>query len=83
MIRHSMNVVKDAVEILNPGQVPIVAVDQPLYAVVKQIQWNWPETHGEDHFIIMFGGLHIEMTALKMLGDLLEGSGFWHSQFLS
>ena len=44
MIRHSMNVVKDAVEILNPGQVPIVAVDQPLYAVAKQIQWNWPET---------------------------------------
>ena len=76
MIRHSMNVVKDAVEILNPGQVPIVAVDQPLYAVAKQIQWNWPETHGEDHFIIMFGGLHIEMTALKMLGDLLEGSGW-------
>ena len=24
----------------------------------------------------MFGGLHIEMTALKMLGDLLEGSGW-------
>ncbi len=46
-------------------------MDQPLYAVAKQIQWNWPETHGEDHFIIMFGGLHNEMTALKMLGDLL------------
>ena len=44
MIHHSMNVVKDAVEILNPGKVPIVAVDQPLYAVAKQIQWNWPET---------------------------------------
>ncbi len=51
-------------------------MDQPLYAVAKQIQWNWPETHGEDHFIIMFGGLNIEMTALKMLGDLMEGSGW-------
>ena len=76
MISHAMNVVKKAVEILNPGQVPVITVDQPLYTVAKQIQWSWPETHGEDHFIVMFGGLHIEMTALKMLGDLLEGSGW-------
>ena len=30
MIRHSMDVVKKAVEILNPGQVPVIAMDQPL-----------------------------------------------------
>ncbi len=33
MIRHSMNVVKKAVEILNPGQTPIITVDQPLYSM--------------------------------------------------
>lgn len=76
MIRHSMDVVKQAVDILNPGQRPIITVDQPLYAVAKEIQWSWPATHGEDHFIVMFGGLHIEMAALKTLGDLLEGSGW-------
>jgi hypothetical protein len=76
MIHHSMNVVKKAVEILNPGQTPIIAMDQPLYAVAKQIQWSWPETHGENHFIVMLGGLHIEMAAPKTLGDLLEGSGW-------
>ena len=27
MIRHSMDVVKKAVEILNPGQIPIITVD--------------------------------------------------------
>ena len=37
MIRHSMDVVKRAVEILNPGQTPIITMDQPLYAVAKQI----------------------------------------------
>ena len=26
--------------------------------------------------VVMFGGLHIEMAALKTLGDLLEGSGW-------
>ena len=27
-------------------------------------------------FVVMFGGLHIKMAALKTLGDLLEGSGW-------
>ena len=76
MIRHSMNIVKSAVEVLNPGQVPVLACDQPLYAVAKQIQWTWPESYGENRFVIMFGGLHIEMATLKVLGDLLDESGW-------
>ena len=27
-------------------------------------------------FIVIFGGLHIEMVVLKILGDLLEDSGW-------
>ncbi len=70
MIKHSMIIVQKAVQHLNPGQVPILATDQPLYALSKQIQWTWPYTLGEDHFIVMFGGLHIEMVLLKVC-DLL------------
>ncbi|MES9880446.1 MAG: hypothetical protein ABW185_06135, partial [Sedimenticola sp.] len=66
MIKHSMDIVKAAVQHLNPGQVPVLAADQPLYAMAKQIQWTWPHSHGEDSFIIMFGGLHIEMAVLKV-----------------
>ena len=76
MIRHSMDVVRKSVEIINPGQVSIITVDQPLYTLAKQIQWSWPDTYGENHFVVVFGGLHIEMTILKVLGDLLEGSGW-------
>ena len=76
MIRHAMDVIKRATEILNPGQVPIITVDQPLYAIAKQIQWNWKASHGESQFIVMFGGLHIKMAALKALGTLLNGSGW-------
>ena len=76
MIKHSMNVIKQAVNHLNPGQIPVVACDQPLYATAKLVQWNWPQTHGEDEFFIMFGGLHIEMAALKTLGDWLADSGW-------
>ena len=76
MIHHSMNIVKAAVEVLNPGQVQVLACDQPLYSLAQQIQWTWPESHGEKQFVIMFGGLHIEIATLKVLGDLLEESGW-------
>ena len=64
---------------LNPGQTPVVAFDQPLYAIAKQIQWNWPNLYGEDKLVIMFGGLHIEMAAFKVLGEWLEDSGWTHA----
>jgi hypothetical protein len=76
MVRHSMDIVRAAVQNVNPGQIPVLAADQPLYALAKEIQWTWPATHGEDHFVIMFGGLHIEMATLKLLGDWLEDSGW-------
>ena len=76
MLRHGMDIVKNAVDVLNPGQVLVIAADQPLYALCKQIQWRWPGSYGEDQFIVMFGGLHIEMNALKLLGDLLDSSGW-------
>ena len=79
MIRHSLNMIKASVEKLNPGQTPVVAFDQPLYAIAKQIQWNWPNLYGEDKLVIMFGGLHIEMASFKVLGEWLEDSGWTHA----
>ena len=74
MIRHSMDVVSKAVQSLNPDQVPIITADQPLYTIAKQIQWNWPGTHGEDKLVVMFGALHIKMAALNSIGNLLDSS---------
>ena len=34
-------------------------------------------------FVILFGGLHIEMAALKTLGDLLDASGWTGAQVLA
>ena len=51
MIRHSMDIMKKSVEILNSGQTPIITMDQPLYTVAKQIQWSWPDTYGKDHLL--------------------------------
>ena len=76
MIKHSMNVIKASVEYINPGQIPVIAFDQPLYALAKKIQWNWKDIYGEQKFVVMFGGLHIEQAFLKTLGSLLEDSGW-------
>ena len=66
MIKHSMTTVQAAVQHLNPGQISVLATDQPLFALSKQIQWTWPDSLGEDHYVIMFGGLHIKMATLRV-----------------
>ena len=71
-----MDVIKRAVEHLNPGQVPVLTVYQPLFAIAKIIQWELPESYGEDKFVVLLGGLHIEMATLAILGDFLYGSGW-------
>ena len=48
MIKHSLDVIKTAIEHLNTGQTPDVAFDQTLYALAKQIQWKLPVKYGED-----------------------------------
>eukprot|EP00112_Aurelia_sp_Birch-Aquarium-sp1_P025733 Seg873.8 transcript_id=Seg873.8/GoldUCD/mRNA.D3Y31 product="hypothetical protein" protein_id=Seg873.8/GoldUCD/D3Y31 len=76
MIRHSMSVTKMAIQHLNQDQVPVITYDQPLFALAKLIQWQWPETYGEQKLVIILGGLHIEMAAWKAVGNWLENNGW-------
>ena len=71
-----MNIVKETTEFLNPGQIPVICMDQPLFALANQIQWANPHVFGEDKFIVMMGDLHIEMDALKVVGHWLKCSGW-------
>ena len=44
MIRHAMDIAQQAVHHLNPGQVPVSTLDQPLYAKadsMKLAKWVW------------------------------------------
>ena len=62
MIKHGMDVVRQAIEFLNPGQIPLTTFDQPLFALAKCVQWKWPDTHGGGVHVFMLGGLHTEMA---------------------
>lgn len=74
MITHITKTNAAAIGLLNPAQTPVLTLDQPLYAIAKQVQWQYPSIYGEDKYVIMLGGLHIEMAALSTIGDLLDGS---------
>ena len=75
-VRYVMDKVKTILADLYPNQIPVITPEQPIYSVLKQIQWQWPEQYGENKFVIMFGGLLIEMAALKSIGTLLQSSGW-------
>ena len=76
MIAHAMCLVARTIQHLHPDQIPVITMDQPLYSIAKQIQWAWPDHFGEDKFVVVMGGLHIEMNVLKLLGDFLSGCGW-------
>ena len=76
MVKHGMDVIMKATELVNPAQIPVLTLDQPLYTIAKQIQWSWPSIYGEEKYVFLMGGLHIEMALLNVLGDWLEGSGW-------
>ena len=67
-----MDKIKDIISFLNPGQVPVIAADQPIYAVAKHLQRNWPNKYSEDSLVIMFGEIRIEMAVLKSVETLLH-----------
>ena len=76
MIYHAMSLIKAAIEYLNPGQTPVITLDQPLYAIAKAIQWNPNTEFSEDNYCVFLGPLHSEMLILKLLGDWLRDSGW-------
>ena len=75
-VAHTMKIVKLILQHVNPGQIPVMTADQPVYAISKQVQWLYPELYGEGKLLMMMGALHIEMCLLSTIGDWLDGSGW-------
>ena len=75
-----MDVVLAAVPHLNPGRTPVLAMNQLRFALTEEIQWTYPDKKKRVNFVAMLGGFDVEMTAVKMYGDWLNG-GEWTSIF--
>jgi hypothetical protein len=66
---HCMNRIVDVTEFLNPGQIPVMVVDQPLYAIAKRLQWKYPDSKiGESRFVVLLGAMHIEKMLWSCAG---------------
>ena len=71
MLKHCMTVIQDVVHKVNSGQIPII-ISLPVYALLKQIERNFSNDLN-DAFIVMMGGLLIEMVMFHVLGLMLLG----------
>ena len=69
-------IVWQTTDFLSPGQIAVLVVDQPLYAIAKKIQWTFPENFGENIFVVLLGFLHIEMALWSTIGDIMQGAGW-------
>ena len=58
MVKHRM-VCNPKLEFLNYGHISVTIFDEAYYAIAKLVQWKWPNTHGEDKYVVMLGSLYI------------------------
>ena len=71
-----MECLKQITNLFNAIQTPIMVFDQPLFTLGKYVQWSWPQSLGEQCFVVMLGGLHIKMALWSTIGDFLDQSGW-------
>ena len=71
-----MHIQKMITEHLNAGQVPVRHLISHYLHWPNACSGKWPEIYGEEIFLVMFGGLHIELALWKTIGDFLENSGW-------
>ena len=76
MIKHGIDMICKAVKLLNPSQIPVITMDEPLFCIAKQLQRLLPHEYGEDSIVLLLGGLHQEKASWSMLGALLKNSGW-------
>ena len=86
MIQHSMKIVKEGVASVNPNQTPVIAMEQPLFAIAKQIHWEKTDLYGEEKICCHDGwpaclnGLVEYVCAL--VGQKAGGTVHWYKLIL-
>ena len=67
-----MDVIRDAIQLLNAGQTPVLEMDQALFAIGKAMVWKWPQRNGKLSYSLTLEGLHLEMALWKCMGESRE-----------
>lgn len=80
MILRGINFVNDVIQHVNPSQTPVITMDQPLFALYRLIQWNLPESHDEDKYVVTFGGLQVDRWVNALVDA--DCSNSWDSRII-
>ena len=70
-----MEIIKQTIAYLNPGQTPVDVCDQPVFVLTNKIQWRYSEKFGSFSCFCLFDALHFEQCMLIIHGELIKGSG--------
>ena len=72
---YCMSTIRRTTEYVNPGQIPVMVADPPLYTLSKRLQWKFCDTDiAEDKFLIMPGVMRTEEMLWTPSGDWLDHS---------
>ena len=70
---HCMVIINNTIYFTN--KVPIDASDQPVYAILKEVQIRNPSEFGPEKYIHALRDLHMEHTGLLDYDNFIKGSG--------
>ena len=79
MQKHCIEVAKNAIDKLNPGQVTTDTSNQSVFAFSRRFQQMFSDSLGSRKYPPMFGGFHIQKVLLEIHGQFFAGS--WLAQF--
>ena len=79
MVRHCIEIVRNTINHLNPGQITVLTADKPVYALGKPVQWTYHKDNKNVTWLM--GPLHIEMSLMNAIGNWIQGSG-WVEAFV-
>ena len=72
---YCMEIIKQTIAYLNPGQIPVDLCDQPVFVLAKEIQWRYLQKLSSRSCFCLFGWLHFEQCMLTIHGEPIKGSG--------
>ena len=60
---------------MNHDQICVDESDQPVYKLLKELQWRFLDRFALEKYFCLFGSLHLEKSILLLCGSLIEGCG--------
>ena len=72
---HCMNNILNTINTFNPGQITVDTIDQPIFALTKELMIRFPDKFGPDKYFCLFGSHHIEKSLLIICGQVIKSIG--------